>query len=92
MEFLSSHFHLVFKSQPEIVKTWSSRELAQRWLMLCPKRKRRDGSPAELEESDYTSAQRRIADKYSLATSTDLRQVVEKGKENVFALEVEKKK
>ncbi|MCA9180020.1 MAG: hypothetical protein KDA51_01170 [Planctomycetales bacterium] len=52
---MSSHFHLVLKSQPEIVGTWTSREVARRWLMLCPKRKLRDGSPAEPKETEINS-------------------------------------
>ena len=52
---LSTHFHLILKSQPEIVKTWSSREVARRWLMLCPKRKAPDGSPAEPKETEINS-------------------------------------
>ncbi|MEZ6077731.1 MAG: hypothetical protein R3C56_19295 [Pirellulaceae bacterium] len=35
---LSNHFHLVLRSQPEIVSTWNNREVARQWLMLCPKR------------------------------------------------------
>lgn len=50
------------------------------------------GRAAENMTNNSSGKKNRIADKYSLATSTDLRQVVEKGKENVFALEVEKKK
>ncbi|MEO8271461.1 MAG: hypothetical protein ABI557_17190 [Aureliella sp.] len=52
---MSTHFHLVLKSQPEIVKTWNNREAARRWLMLCPKRKLRDGSPAEPKETEINS-------------------------------------
>ncbi|MEZ6153898.1 MAG: hypothetical protein R3C09_27700 [Pirellulaceae bacterium] len=52
---LSNHFHLVLKSQPEIVRTWNNREVARRWLMLCPKRKLRDGSPAEPKETEINS-------------------------------------
>ena len=52
---LSNHFHLILKSQPEIVKTWTSREVARRWLMLCPKRKAPDGSPAEPKETEINS-------------------------------------
>lgn len=50
------------------------------------------GRAAENTPNNSSGKKNRIADKYSLATSTDLKQVVEKGKENVFALEVEKKK
>ena len=52
---LSNHFHQILKSQPEIVKQWSNREVARRWLMLCPKRKQRDGSPAEPKETEINS-------------------------------------
>lgn len=52
---LSNHFHLILKSQPQIVKHWTNREVARRWLMLCPKRKQRDGSPAEPKETEINS-------------------------------------
>lgn len=44
---LSNHFHLILRSRPDVVATWSDREVAGRWLMLCPKRKHKDGSPKE---------------------------------------------
>ena len=52
---MSNHIHQVLKSQPEIVATWTSREVAMRWLMLCPKRKQHDGSPAEPKETEINS-------------------------------------
>ncbi len=52
---MSNHFHLVLRSQPEFVTTWNNREVARRWLMLCPKRKLRDDSPAELKETEINS-------------------------------------
>ncbi|MCA9157780.1 MAG: hypothetical protein KDA72_05600 [Planctomycetales bacterium] len=52
---LSNHFHLILRSQPEIVRTWNNREVARRWLMLCPKRKLRVGSPAEPKETEINS-------------------------------------
>ncbi|MCR9292460.1 MAG: hypothetical protein NXI32_07065 [bacterium] len=42
---LSNHFHLVLRSRPDVVATWKDREVARRWLMLCPLRKNRDGCP-----------------------------------------------
>lgn len=42
---LCNHFHLMLRSRPDVVKTWNDREVARRWRMLCPKRKRRDGTP-----------------------------------------------
>ena len=44
---LSNHYHLVLRSRPDIVATWTDEEIAQRWLMLCPKRRERDGAPAK---------------------------------------------
>jgi hypothetical protein len=34
---LSNHFHLILRSRPDVVATWTDREVARRWLMLCPK-------------------------------------------------------
>ena len=42
---LSNHFHLVLRSRPDVVKTWSDQEVARRWLTLCPLRRNGDGSP-----------------------------------------------
>lgn len=44
---LSNHFHLVLRSRPDVVATWDDTEVARRWLMLCPVRKREDGSAEE---------------------------------------------
>jgi len=33
---LSNHVHQVLRSRPDIVETWSDREVAKRWLTLCP--------------------------------------------------------
>jgi REP element-mobilizing transposase RayT len=33
---LSNHVHQVLRSRPDIVETWSDREVARRWLQLCP--------------------------------------------------------
>lgn len=42
---LSNHFHLVLRQRPDVVKSWDDTQVAQRWLMLCPKKKNKDGSP-----------------------------------------------
>jgi REP element-mobilizing transposase RayT len=42
---LSNHFHLVLRSRPDVVATWKDKEVARRWMMLCPKRKKSDGTP-----------------------------------------------
>ncbi len=44
---MSNHFHLVLRSRPDVVRTWSDEEVARRWWMLCPQRKSRDGEPLE---------------------------------------------
>ncbi|TWT75100.1 hypothetical protein CA85_03880 [Allorhodopirellula solitaria] len=42
---LSNHFHLILRSRPDVVATWTDEEVARRWLMLCPHRRQADGSP-----------------------------------------------
>ena len=37
---LSNHFHLVLRSRPDVVAQWDDRQVARRWLMLCPNRTR----------------------------------------------------
>lgn len=44
---LSNHLHLILRSRPDIASSWIDEEVARRWLRLCPKRRNRDGSPAE---------------------------------------------
>jgi len=52
---MSNHFHLVLRNRPDVVAQWSDREVARRWLMLCPMRKTPDGSPAEPTEPELNS-------------------------------------
>jgi hypothetical protein len=33
---MSNHIHLVLRSRPDVVDTWDDREVARRWLMICP--------------------------------------------------------
>jgi len=37
---MSNHYHVTLRIRPDIVETWSDREVASRWLTLCPKRYR----------------------------------------------------
>jgi len=49
---LSNHFHLILRSRTVVVATWDGREVAQRWLMLCPHRRSADSvamAPTEPE-------------------------------------------
>jgi hypothetical protein len=52
---LSNHMHLVLRQRPDIVRTWDDTEVARRWLMLCPKKKNKDGSPTEPTEPQLNS-------------------------------------
>ena len=52
---LSTHFHLVLRSRPDVVKTWDDQEVARRWLMICPPRKDRKGKPLEPTASDLNT-------------------------------------
>ena len=39
----SNHFHLILRTRPDVVATWSDEEVAKCWLMLCPHRRGPDG-------------------------------------------------
>ena len=38
---MSNHLHLILRSRPDVVQSWDNKEVALRWLQLCPVRKRR---------------------------------------------------
>lgn len=44
---MHNHIHLVLRSRPDVLATWSDEEVARRWLRLFPKRRDQDGAPAE---------------------------------------------
>jgi hypothetical protein len=52
---LSNHFHLLLRSRPDVVETWDDSEVARRWLMLCPIRKKKDRSAEEPNEFELNS-------------------------------------
>ena len=52
---LSNHFHLILRSRPDVVETWDDSEVARRWLMLCPVRKKPDRSPEVPNEFELNS-------------------------------------
>ena len=43
---MHNHLHLVLRSRPDVLATWSDEDIARRWLRLFPKRRNKDGSPA----------------------------------------------
>ncbi len=52
---LSNHLHLIFRTRPDVVATWSDDEVARRWMMLCPHRKNADGSARQPTEPEIKS-------------------------------------
>lgn len=62
---LSNHFHLILRSRPDVVATWSDTEVARRWLLLCPVRKDDNGNAEEPNEMELNSIRN---DRHKLAT------------------------
>ena len=52
---MSNHFHVVLRSRPDVVKSWSDEEVAKRWLRLFPQSKRKDGAAGEPTDSQLNS-------------------------------------
>jgi hypothetical protein len=48
---MSNPMHLVLRTRPDVVETWSDREAAQQWLKLFPGRRIEEhpGQPTEIE-------------------------------------------
>ena len=62
---MSNHVHLVLRSRPDIIRNWSDREVAVRWLRLCPMRRSKNGTvpePNEFEVNAILSNPRRLAE------------------------------
>jgi len=50
---LSNHFHLVLRNRPDQVESLSDRQVVTRWLMICPKSKRKpDGTATDPSEAE----------------------------------------
>ncbi|MEO1997102.1 MAG: hypothetical protein ABGZ17_17675 [Planctomycetaceae bacterium] len=49
---LSNHLHVVLRSRPDVVREWSDRDVALRWLRLFPTRREISGQPAEPDEHE----------------------------------------
>ena len=49
---MSNHLHVILRSRPDVVKTWTDKEAARRWWNLFPQRRNKDGSPAEPAHTD----------------------------------------
>jgi hypothetical protein len=51
---MSNHIHVVVRNRPDVVAGWSDDEVARRWWNVFPKRRDRDGHPAEPTDSELT--------------------------------------
>ena len=49
---LSNHLHVVLRSRPDVVREWSDRDVAVRWLRVFPKRREKSGRHAEPDEHE----------------------------------------
>jgi REP element-mobilizing transposase RayT len=49
---MSNHLHVILRNRPDVVKSWSDEEVANRWWTLFPQRRNKDGSPAEPADTD----------------------------------------
>jgi hypothetical protein len=56
---MSNHFHLILRSRPDVVATWSDEEVARRWMLLCPLRKvpRTDNGSGALVAAEPNAAE-----------------------------------
>ncbi len=62
---MSNHLHLILRSRPDVAREWSDEQVARRWLRLFPKRREKDGSPADPEDfeiSMITGDKKRLAE------------------------------
>ncbi|OYP34357.1 transposase [Rhodopirellula sp. MGV] len=61
---LSNHYHIVFRSRPDIVSDWDDTEVAKRWLSICPTRRcqRRNCEPNEAELDTIRKCPQLLAD------------------------------
>ena len=42
---LINHFHLILRTRPDVVESWSDEEVVRRWLTITKLAKSRDGKP-----------------------------------------------
>ncbi|WP_390172606.1 transposase, partial [Novipirellula maiorica] len=55
LALLSNHVHLILRTRPDVVATWSDSEVARRWMMICPHRRSSDGLPLPPTEAEIQS-------------------------------------
>lgn len=54
---LSNHYHLILRNRPDVVAQWDDREVARRWLMICPPA-RCKGKPSRPTEAELDTIRR----------------------------------
>ena len=52
---LSNHLHMVVRTRPDVVREWSTDEVALRWWRLFPQRRNTNGTPAEPTEFELNA-------------------------------------
>lgn len=50
--FLDTHLHEMLRNRPDIVSLWTDNEVVMRWWQLCPRRRKKDGSPGKPRKSE----------------------------------------
>jgi len=63
LAILSNHMHKQLRIRPDIVRKWSNREVARKWLFLYPKTKDKNGNacaPKDKEINQITSDKKRV--------------------------------
>lgn len=61
---LSNHLHIVLRSRPDVVKTWSDREVAVRWLQIFPGKRIEEqlGDPTAVDVDMLVHDQERLSE------------------------------
>lgn len=54
---MDNHVHVVVKTRPDLVRSWSDRQTALRWWNLFPQRRHQDGTPAVPTEQELRAIQ-----------------------------------
>ena len=54
---MSNHLHVILRSRPDVVASWSDDEAARRWWRIFPQRRDEDGNAADPMESDLRMLQ-----------------------------------
>ncbi len=49
---MENHYHAILRTRPDIVASWSDREVATRWLTLFPRQRDLSGTPIPPEEKE----------------------------------------